>query len=247
MCKLVEFRIACFTALAISVLGSTAASQSGTHTDPEGSGKPIKTVETPWGPRELYDPSKDPEFIQAVSDIYAQGDVTYGDLSIHNSAHLHPHLPGDVAFVRDAILTQRLDMARAGCKGSYHYSYKPEPVEVGLARQCTDSQFGAPKLSYCEQENWRAIFSGTGLISLGIADADLHKYRISATAFRSGRGQDGKTVIWTTYWNEGRDHTKPIYPMAYIGTQSDHTLDETIDLLTVSECDGWYSDNWRKL
>ena len=33
-------------------------------------GKPTKTIETPWGPREVYDATKDPEIVKVFNQIY---------------------------------------------------------------------------------------------------------------------------------------------------------------------------------
>ncbi len=237
----------CFLAFGLSGCGGPTAPVLDAKTQSETITTPLKIVETRWGPRELYDPGQDPEFMETVTDIYNRGDVTFGDLKIHNMLHRDVQLPADVTFVRNALISQRLDMARAGCKTSYHYSYRSNPEEKGFVRPCGDSVFGSPRLSVCEKKNWRAIVNTAELIQVRINDKDLHKYRLSAAKQISpDRGENGEILAYSEFWIYKEDFKNPIVGMAFIGPQSGYTLEETLDMLTVSNCKEWHRDNWQE-
>lgn len=48
-------------------------------------GKPIKIIETPWGPREVYDPLQDEEIRSILRDWYSENKRTYADYRDENS------------------------------------------------------------------------------------------------------------------------------------------------------------------
>ncbi len=44
-------------------------------------GKPTKTIETPWGPREIYDPAQDVAVMSSIEEIYESGAIAFGEVS----------------------------------------------------------------------------------------------------------------------------------------------------------------------
>jgi len=61
-------------------------------------GKPTKILETPWGPREVYDPLQDPQINQIFQRWYAQNKYNYADYEtidpqgyslLNHAAHIH--------------------------------------------------------------------------------------------------------------------------------------------------------------
>jgi len=96
-------------------------------------GKPTKTIETPWGPREVYDPSKDVEVLLAIEEIYNRGDVFYGD--VHKVSPVRP-VKSDklrsVQLVRHVRRIQDLDMRPNFRTARNVIKYIAEKLVVGL-------------------------------------------------------------------------------------------------------------------
>ena len=66
-------------------------------------GKPTKTIETPWGPREVYDPTQDEAVIEAFKNVYIMGEQAISE------DYLSELLPNDILYesVRDLLAARK--------------------------------------------------------------------------------------------------------------------------------------------
>lgn len=77
-----------------------SAPNSPDHTEFTTEGKPTKTIETPWGPREIYDPTQDEEVRAAFKRIY---DKDEGVVHVEEAV-VHPSQGGKRTFVLKDVL-----------------------------------------------------------------------------------------------------------------------------------------------
>lgn len=93
------------------------------------SGKQTKSYNTPNGTIWLYDIAQDPEVSQAIDELYARGDVTFGDVSfrrpynadnysIHDREYFSPDIEVTpaVLLLTKARLIAQYDLYRSSCK-----------------------------------------------------------------------------------------------------------------------------------
>ena len=208
------------------------------------SSNPVKTMTTPWGTRELYNPVKNPKFLQAVHKIYERGDITFGDLKIHGfeGRRDKPVVPDIVNNVRSSLLAQRYDMARIGCSRARYFSYSDFPNE-GLRRACRDSQLGSPDLSVCEKSRWTALYGSREQVRLPVKTSERSRYRL-ADAIVSPHPSEAETIIaGFPSWTHNVEK-KPVYEISYIGEQSGLSINETVKLLTDINCQRWKMSYW---
>jgi len=115
--------------------------------------RPTKTLNTPWGEREVYDPAQDQEVLAAIEKIYKRGDVFFGD--VHKVSPRGPVKADSlysVRLVRHARRIQDLDMARAGCRVIQSVPCQAW-TSIIIETPCPDPNFGSPNLSACESVN----------------------------------------------------------------------------------------------
>ena len=210
---------------------SIAQSESSSEFDPESfttEGKPTKTIETPWGPREVYDPAQDEEILKAIEDIYQRGDVFFGDV---HRVPLDRPVKADklksVRLIRHARIIQSLDMSRAGCRIIYSVPCQAWTTTVFTA-SCPVPNFGHPDLSDCEKRNkiHRGVFGGVVTVP-PIVDSGFDRRAYPADAYYTCRvgGIDGRIQTYNK-----------------VGVESGYNLEQTKTLLTVSECGKWSTD-----
>ena len=139
----------------------TPANQSAFTT----AGKPTKTIKTPNGPVEIYDPTKDVEVIQIFKKWYE--DDRYSILDY--SEYLGRSKEWDVLLRAEAL--QSLDLKRAGCEAviqgngrleSYNQvekgGLKPRVKLLYFTKNCGNQHnFGAYELTKCEANNKSTI------------------------------------------------------------------------------------------
>lgn len=104
-------------------------------------GKPTKTIETPWGPRDVYDYSSDPEIIHFFED--ARLTSTFSD---KQAVFWNKNV-----FV--ARKTSQLDLARIGCVEMITSNCLT--IEVNIDEQCMpENNLGKSTPTSCEVDNF---------------------------------------------------------------------------------------------
>ena len=198
-------------------------------------GKPTKTIETPWGPYEVYDPAQDEEVLAAIEEIYNQGDTTFGDLE-RNGRYGYKNdfwaEPQETAkLIRRARRTHYYDMMRLGCRIPRTVPCEPRGT-THLQAQCNDSVFGSYELSKCEKENLRYNITDIGgPISVPRKSPKLR--------------EQGNISVWPSNKCTVAGIESLISIPSYIGSVSDYDLKETQNLLMTTECLAW-SDGFEK-
>ena len=113
-------------------------------------GKPTKTIETPWGPKEIYDPVQDNEIIQAYSKIKKQNYNSIKELYADGSSYDYANHDVELLFLAREI--HHLDVMRSGCKRLISYECgTSRNGDVRLLKNSCDvsSVLGHPR-SACE-------------------------------------------------------------------------------------------------
>jgi len=130
-------------------------------------GKPTKTVQTPWGEKEVYDPAQDPEIIEAFEYV-KRTHQRYGSIEKYDELKTYDKL---FETVRDI---QYYDMGRTGCQEITRQAcgvYFEVFIENKIRNSCPLPSFGSPSLDDCEQ-----LYSSTRKeiqredIALGLSD-----------------------------------------------------------------------------
>ena len=116
-------------------------------------GKPTKTIQTPWGDKQLYDPTQDPEIIEAfeyVKNIHKQ----YGPNEKYDELKRY-----DILFSQIRNI-QYLDMGRLGCQDIR----RPNCNDIfdnfsknSIPQNCLKPSFGSPILDTCEVDHTTLI------------------------------------------------------------------------------------------
>lgn len=124
-------------------------------------GKPTKTIETPWGPREIYDPVQDPKINEIFKIWYEENKYSIIDYS----EYLGQSEKWNIFL--DAEALQALDLKRVGCESVIQANSRLESYNAltknGLneriqtlyfLKDCGNQHnFGSPKLSVCEHRS----------------------------------------------------------------------------------------------
>ena len=137
-------------------------------------GKPTKTIETPWGPREIYDPGQDQAVVKAIRSLYELSDTSFGEVArivgfgnllrvgqSASDADTYTSTDRYIKTIKTARRTHYYDMLRLGCRqaaevpcqyfGSFYFIQK-----------CPDSNFGSMHLTSCEQKNLTSDYTDIG-------------------------------------------------------------------------------------
>ena len=141
------------SAVAASAKDFNDANQNSLALDPDNfttEGKPKKTVETPWGPKEIYDYSNDPNVI-----------YFYERVKLFRKEKKLNGIPQGFddeqeKFWREYIVkarkTSELDLARIGCVEIITSSCNK--IKIGIDRECTPkNNLGLYPPTACEREN----------------------------------------------------------------------------------------------
>lgn len=231
-------------------------------------GKPTKTIQTPNGPVEIYDPTQDQEVRAAFHVIYSRGDVTFGDISRFNGATSNnpevlsrhgfplgsrPSIPTiDAVTLGLARQTQYYDMMRLGCKiieevPSQSYGRQH------LSKSCSHARLGHSKLSECESENIRTNTEIQNPETVHVSATDIAKgrwYVFHGQEKRLGRYlTESGNAYYTAYARpiilNGAEYN--IQNVFFVGPQSNLTADESFALLTHIKCRKWHDDKFFEL
>jgi len=213
-------------------------------------GKPTKTIETPWGTREIYDPRQDETFLDAVYEVYENENVTFGDLS--RNLGLSTVAPKKLNllenYVRNARRVHYYDLMRLGCKSIFEFPCDDYGSEW-FTQFCPDSisQLGSVNFSKCEREN---LHTSAEIISQQFVTVEENQKKVKIRDLSSFRahGMDVSKVTLGYYKSkrvctmEGK--TYDVQHVYYIGKYSDYTLDKTKKLLSYASCAQWHQ-NWQ--
>ena len=122
-------------------------------------GKPTKTIQTPNGSVEIYDPAQDSAFIAAFS-IYRKSGYSFDEEQILNKRYRNN-------FGRRVIL----DHARAGCKVMTDSICQNHATYL-FEKDCGDAHnFTKLELSKCETDNYRILLPPG---AVGIENCELN-------------------------------------------------------------------------
>ena len=126
-------------------------------------GKPTKTIETPWGPREIYDPAQDEKFRAIFKNWFDVGFKGYDPYQLcpENLSDTNSPLSNGSYFSESMRLVE-IDYLRSGCaltvQGTCFYN------EYIFKSDCkADHNFGSLDLSKCEIENITYLSVGNGV------------------------------------------------------------------------------------
>ena len=195
-------------------------------------GKPTKTIETPWGPREVYDPAQDEDVRAAFFNIYEDGRYIFGNFDQGTFVGLLPGVsPGqDYQTVFAARRTIIYDFMRLGCLSPLRIPTHNRRESIDMTCQDRSMQ-GDPKLSTCEEKSAtvNVLFSGS-------------KYRI-------WNETDKAKFFSATPWAEGRQISAtsfghPYNPMnlensSYISDVNFTDVDQAMNELFKQKCTKW--------
>jgi len=215
-------------------------------------GKPTKTIETPWGPREVYDIKKDPNVKRALELAYAPGNITFGDVTQGNNLNItefnSPKYP-ETRYLRQAHTASLYDQKRLGCRHVKRLPCSNQPI--GYFETPTSLEnLGQPSLSLNEI---KLLKGATALGRMGvhwITQENMHKGRWDKLYSEARLVKiDGKTqtVVGATGIGEctpadqlSRDGQYLLESDKYfIGKDSNFTFNETLDIITTLSCSKW--------
>lgn len=177
--------------------------------------KPTKTIETPWGPREIYDPAQDEEFRAIYRKWFDADFKNYNpyQLSPKNSIETHSTLSNG-SYFSDSMLLVQVDYLRSGCaltvQGTCFYN------EYIFKTDCkAEHKFGSLELSKCEAENITYLSVGNGVaggcpfkgerLHTGDSFKKESDYELSLSKFT-----DFECRIWRN--EDGADYWKDLIP-----------------------------------
>ena len=186
-------------------------------------GKPTKTIEAPSGPRDIYDPAQDEEVLAAIEKLYADANVSFGEVSRLVGFESSPEsTDAYVNIVRKSRQIHYLDTVRLGC---------PRAVDVPcqyygslhFKKPCPTHNFGSI-LDDCEQKNITSDFTDIGG---PIVFLPKNNKRFKG---------ENPTYHFTSYECTIDGIKNRIQAPLFIGDNSGYSLDETKRLLTTVEC-----------
>ena len=208
-------------------------------------GKQVKSYNTPNGTIQLYDIAQDSEVSQAIEELYARGDVTFGDVSfrypgtynaedytIDNREYFSPDVDVTpaVLLLTKARQISQYDLYRSNCK-----IVERAPCGNG------DSGWGPRYVSDCPSCNLGKVRdNSTEKIWLNY-NRTVEKFLTEDEKLR-GRWpilQNGE-ISSTAYLDECRDiSNQPLLKNYYIGQKSGYSLAEAKNLLLHIDCSEW--------
>jgi len=147
--RIYKYIILGLTALLCSCAGTTLAPEAPLSVETfTTDGKSTKTVETPWGDKQVYDPTQDPEVIAAFEYVKK---LHLRDGPEKSKAILaeHEQLFSKVRKIQynDMIRLGCLIPEYDGCGGGSNF------IENKIPQACPKPTFGETKLSDCEGKN----------------------------------------------------------------------------------------------
>ena len=193
-----------------------AKTSSAKHQSSQGTSikdKTTRTIETPWGPKEIYDPVKDPEFIklfQDYRDTYDNGPYPECFKAGVGGPYTGPDCLGNfyTVFKRQGLRRiVDLDLARVGCAQVIDNSCVGGSVGF-FAKNCgTNHNFGSAELSQCEAHNYRILLPRVQPL---ITACELNGQRYDAYSYKTEPDiekamQDFAEIQcyrWTPGWEE---------------------------------------------
>ena len=133
-------------------------------------GKPTKTIDTPWGPREVYDPTQDPKLREDFKGWYYHPDqISYSEYSYGVARKISRlnEAKGTSIKERDRSIRfrfyarrlQGLDYARHQCMRQTYSGGCREEDFVFKEPCLTDHNLHSEDLSECEKENYAPLWS----------------------------------------------------------------------------------------
>lgn len=198
------------------------------------SGKATRLFSTPSGPAYLYDISQDAEVRQAIEELYAQGNMTFGDVSFpHYNAGPDGFFAPELKVTPAALLLKNArqiayyDLFRSSCK-------KVERVPCGNGY----SGWGADYRSECPSCNLGKIPDS------GVEEIWFSYTRVTEKILTEDDIAKGRWVTYpagakptTAYIDECRHISKePLLKYFYIGEKSGYSLEQVKDFLLHYEC-----------
>jgi len=192
-------------------------------------GKPTKTINTPWGAKEIYDPMKDEDVKLAIKNLYLRQDTSFGEVS-RSSKLITISEPEDIELIKTARKTHYFDVLRLGCR---------QPVEIPcqyygtmyFKQTCPNLSFGSSQLNECELAKITTDYTDIGGPTVIPPNKRDH--------LKGENPVYNPTPYMCTI--DGIKNTIPS-PL-YIGAVSGYSLEETTRLLTTVECLEW-SNNY---
>jgi len=110
--------------------------------------KPTKTVQTPWGDKQVYDPTQDPEIIEIFEYVSKQNK--------ENGFRGREGLSSYKNLFKDVNQIQFNDMLRTGCVSPSFFESgcrkRPDYVKNEVPKNCPTLNFGKANLNRCEQQ-----------------------------------------------------------------------------------------------
>ena len=216
-------------------------------------GKPTKTIETPWGPREVYDPAQDEEVRTAFLSVFTRGDVTFGDVSRYNG--ITPQYPNrltsfrkytepqienkpDARILKTARQIQYYDLLRLGCKDVEELPNQ-KYGKLFFSEPCEDSELGSDEMSVCEMNSYVVNHRlPSPYVTKNVNPEDAQTFR--------GSGDDSVLT-------EIPDYVRPlilngnkydIHFLTLIGPEGGPDEVSTIGLLNHARCVGWHGSDF---
>ncbi len=172
-----------------------------------------RTLQTPWGPRDIYDPAKDPEVKKLFEDyrnVYENGPYPTCFRSGRRSEYTGADCIEDFysIFVKQGFRrVVDLDLGRVGCKQVIDNSCGGGSVDF-FAKNCgKEHNFGSAELSQCEKDNYRILLPrGQALITA----CDLNERRYDAYAYKTEPDiekalqhfSEIQCISWTPNWEQ---------------------------------------------
>jgi len=213
-----------------SITQSDQSSEQGDVPEFTTEGKPTKTIETPWGPREVYDPTQDVEIKSIFKKWYEENQYSAKEYKEHNQA--------DYEIINTAREINRLDMKRLGCLDVDTNDGESVAVATKHGRNNTfdyfkgscgvDHNFGSLNLTQCEKSK------------------QLHiKTKIKpGTIFGAGVGvrdfnTPGGNPISPRYAESKRRWFSPAWTYRVIGSKGLSAFDQTLDRIMLRKCFLW--------
>ena len=233
-------------------------------------GKPTKTVETPWGSKEVYDIKKDPDIKHALEIVYKRNDVTFGDISYYwnQFGPVPANMNSDVEYLRQARLVSQLDFYRLSCQRvelvPCHYW-----GEFNLGKSPVLENLGSPTLSEAEKDlqvfsehNGHIINYGQAYITEEMKDKGRWEFKnydykppLSGEvvnqkwkSLNNTQAQtDTQTVVFGSYLPVASlgmcgfdNQDHKVVPHHYIGKVSGFSPEKTLELITEFSCSKWF-------
>lgn len=218
-------------------------------------GKPTKTIETPWGPREVYDPAQDEEVRAAFLSVFKRGDVTFGDISRYNGItaqypnrltsfrkYTAPQIKNkpDARILKTARQIQYYDILRLGCKDIEEFPNQ-KYGKLFFSKPCEDSELGSKDMSVCEMSSYVVNHRlPSPYVTKSVNPEEAQTFR-----------EPGDNRVLT----EIPDYTQPlilngnkydIHFLTLIGVEGGSDEKSTVDLLNHARCIEWHGSEFFK-